>query len=447
MKKFDVIVIGAGSGLDVAAFADEQGMKVAIVEKGPMGGTCLNRGCIPSKMLIHSADVAEIIKSSEKFGIKSKIESIDFPSIVKRVSASVDKDALDIEENIRKSKNATLYKVEAKFTGSKRLQAGDEEITSDLIIIVGGTRPSVPAIEGLDKIKYLTSREALRLTSQPRHMVIIGAGYIAAELAHFYGALGTKITVLVRRDKLLKEEDDEIATWFTKEFGKKYEILFNTQASKFSQKGDEITIELKDKNKPIACDQVLIAAGRIPNTDILDVKATGVDTDDRGYIKVDDYLRTNVDGIWAFGDIIGKLPLKHTANYEVNYIIRNAFYRKFDPVDFHGIAHAIFSSPQVAGVGKTEEKLKAEKVKYKVGKYEYKNVAMGDALQENGLVKVLASEDGEILGCHIIGPDASTLIQEAVIAMKTTGNISAINKSVYVHPALPEVVQRAFESV
>lgn len=447
MKKYDVIVIGAGSGLDVAAFADEQNLKVAIVEKGPMGGTCLNRGCIPSKMLIHSADVAEIIKSSEKFGIKSKIESIDFTSIVKRVSASVDKDAAEIEKNIKKSKNATLYKMDAKFTGPKVLRVGDKQITSDLIIIASGTRPTIPSIKGLNTINYLTSKEALRLKKQPKHLVIIGAGYIAAELAHFYGSLETKITILVRHDKLVREEDGEISAWFTREFSKKYEILFNTEAEAFFQKGNDINIKLKGKNKPLTCDQVLIATGRIPNTDILDVGATGVEVNDKGFIKVDKYLKTNVEGIWAFGDIIGKLPLKHTANFEVNYIIRNAFYHKNDPVDFHGIAHAIFSSPQIAGVGMTEEKLKEENIKYKVGKYEYKDVAMGDAIQENGLVKVLAGEDGEILGCHIVGPDASILIHEAVVAMKTTGNIKAITNSVYVHPALPEVVQRAFESI
>jgi len=197
LKKFDVIIVGSGAGLEVASFAAEKGMSVAIIEEGPLGGTCLNRGCIPSKMLIHSADVLETIKSSEKFGIKSKIESIDFASIVKRVSEVVDSDSNGIEKAIRESGNPTLYKVRSKFIGPKQMQVGSEQIEADKVFIVGGTRSSIPPVPGLETTPYLDSTKALRLVSQPEHLVIIGGGYIAAELAHFYGALGTKITILV----------------------------------------------------------------------------------------------------------------------------------------------------------------------------------------------------------------------------------------------------------
>jgi len=448
MKKFDVLVVGSGAGLEVASFAAEKGMSVALVEEGPLGGTCLNRGCIPSKMLIHSADVAETIRSSEKFGIKSKIESVDFASIVKKVSEVVDTDSSGIEKAIRESDNPTLYKVKGKFIGHKQMQVGDEQIEADKVFIVGGTRPSIPPLPGLDSTPYLDSTKALRLGKLPEHMVVIGGGYIAAELAHFYGALGTKITILVRGERMLDNEDEEIANWFTKEFSKKYEILFKTEVEAVSYQDNEFTLKLKGEgNDKIRADQLLVATGRRPNTDILDVKATGVEMDEKGYIKVNQYLETSVEGVFAFGDILGILPFRHTANDQVGFSIRNAFTDKKVPFDPFAIGHAVFSSPQIGGVGKTEQELKKMSVKYKVGRAQLKDTAMGGALQENGLAKVLVDEQDNILGCHIIGPQASILIHEAIVAMKTNGNATAITNSVYIHPALPEWLQRAFFAI
>lgn len=443
MKKYDCIVIGSGSGLDIASFAHRRGLSVAIVEEGPMGGTCLNRGCIPSKMLIHCADVAETIRGSKKFGIKSRIEKIDFAAIVKRVSRIVDADAAKIEKAIRNTNGMTLYKARGKFVSEKTMEVGGETISADKVFIVGGTRSVVPPIPGLDTIPYLTSTEALRVAKQPKSMIIVGGGYIAVELAHFYGALGTDVTLLVREERLVDREDTEISSWFSKEFAKKYTVMFKTEIASVARRGKQSVVALKDSKKSVAADQVLVAVGRIPNTDILNVAATGVGMNARGYITVNGSLETNVPGIWALGDIAGILPFKHTANLQAEHAVRHAFSGETKPLDYHAIPHAIFSSPQVAGVGKTEEELKKEGVPYKAGRYEYKHTGMGAALQENGLVKILAGVDGTILGCHIVGPDASSIIHEVVVAMNTTGNVSAITDSVHVHPALSEVVQRA----
>lgn len=448
MKKYDVIVIGSGAGLEVASFAAGRGMSVAIVEEGPLGGTCLNRGCIPSKMLIHSADVAETIKNSQKFGIKSKIEGIDFASIVKRVSNTVDTDSGNIEKSIRESGNPTLYKLRGKFIGPKHMQVGEEEIEAEKIFIVAGTRPTFPSIPGLENTRYLDSTSALRLEKQPEHLVVIGGGYIAAELAHFYGSLGTKVTILVRGNLMLNNEDEEIAQWFTKEFSQKHEILFDTQAESISYQDNKYTITLKGKGRSIKTDQLLVVTGRTPNTDILDVKATGVETNDHGYIKVNDYLETNIPGIFSFGDIVGILPFRHTANDQVGYAIRNAFTDQKVAFDYFAIGHAVFSSPQVGGVGKTEQELKKGGVTYKVGRAQLKDTGMGGALQTNGLAKVLTDETGEkILGVHIVGPDASILIHEAIVAMKANGTVKAITNTVHIHPALPEWLQRAFFAI
>lgn len=443
MKKYAVLVIGAGTGTDIAAFAAEKGLSTALVEEGPLGGTCHNRGCIPSKMLIHSADVADTINNSEKFGIKAKIESIDYPSIVNRVFNQIDKQSKEMEEAAYETENITFYKTRGKFISPKVMKVGDEEITAEKIFIVCGTRPAVPPIKGLDKIKYLTSNEALRLTKQPKDLVVIGGGYIAAELTHFFSSLGTKVTVLVRGNRLLEREDSEIADWFTKEVSKKWNILLNTEVDEFFPDGERINIKLKD-GKQISSEQVLLATGRVPNGDILDLKTGGLELDERGNLKINEYLETNLEGVWGLGDIVGILPLKHTANHQASYAIKNAFLNKHEKVNYRVIPHAVFSSPSVAGVGKTEDELKKMGISYRVGRKEYKETAMGEALQENGLVKILVDKENTILGAHIIGPDASTLIHELVVAMTTSGKVSAIKESVYVHPALSEVVQRAF---
>jgi len=451
MQSFDLIVIGAGSGLNVSSAAADRGMKTAVVEKGPMGGTCLNRGCIPSKIIIHSADVAETIKKGRDFGINSKISSINFKKITSRASKLVDKDAKEIESAIIEDKNTTLFKAEAKFIGERTLKVGKETIKGDKIIIAAGTRPSVPPIEGLSEIGYITSDEALRLKKQPKTMTILGGGYIAAELAHFYGALGTKINIIQRRRFLIPEEDEEVSAKFTEIFKRKYNVLTEFNAVKVSKKGRKffVAAENKKSKKKITSDALLVATGRIPNTDILDVKKTNVEIDEKGFIKTNEYLETTAKNIWALGDIVGKFLFKHSANLEAEYVYGNAVLNKKVKVDYSAMPHAIFSSPQIAGVGLREQDLMERKINYAVGRYEFIKSGMGLALQDNeGFVKIFADrKTKKILGCHILGSEASTLIHEVIVAMKAGLTTDAIQNAVHIHPALSEVVQRAVNNI
>jgi len=451
MRSFDLIVIGAGSGLIISSAAAEKGLKVAVVEKGPMGGTCLNRGCIPSKIIIHSADVAETIRKSKSFGISSKINSIDFKYITGRASKIVDKDAKEIEGGIRENKNTTLFKVEAKFISERTLQAGKETIKGDKIIIAAGTRPSIPNIEGLQDVDFITSDEALRLRKQPKTMTILGGGYIAAELAHFYGSLGTKINIIQRGSLLVPNEDEEIAGKFTEIFKKKYNVLTNFNAAKVMKKGKKFIVAAQSGKsaKKLISDALLVATGRTPNTDILDVKKGNIEVDEKGYIKTNECLETTAKHTWAFGDIAGKYLFKHSANLEAQHVYYNAILNKKIPVDYSAMPHAIFSSPQIAGVGMREQDLKQKNIDYAAGRYDYINSGMGAALQDNdGFVKIFADrKTRKILGCHILGTDASTLIHEVIVAMKNNLSADAISNSVHVHPALSEVVQRAVNSI
>lgn len=441
--KFDLIVIGSGSGLDIANAAAARGMNVAIVEEGPLGGTCLNRGCIPTKILIHSADVIQTINKAHLFGIKAKKPKIDFKKVMERARI-VDKDAQQIEEAVKKSK-MTLFKARAKFTGPKTLKVGKEEITADKIVIAAGTRPSIPPIEGLDKVRYMTSDEALKVKRLPKKLIIIGGGYIACEFAHFFGSMGSEITILQRNVRLLPDEDEEIALKFTELFSKQYTVKLKSAVKKVEKKDKMIVVYTADGSSYEGTD-LIIATGRTPNTDILNMAKTGVAVNEHGYIETNEYMETFVPGIWAIGDIAGKYLFKHSANLEAEYVtIALVTPAHRHPVDYTAMPHAVFTNPQIAGVGATEQDLKAKGEDYMVGRYKYSGTGMGEAIAEqDGFVKFIADYEGKILGCHIIGPEASILLHEVLVAMKAgSGKLGDIVNTVHIHPALSEVVQRA----
>ena len=244
MPNFDLIVIGSGSGLEISSEAAEMGLSVAVVENGPFGGTCLNRGCIPSKMLIHCADVMETIQRSEIFGIKAKVESVDWKAIIRRVYDEIDADAQSIEDGNRESPNISVYKGAGRFVGEKTLEVNGERISAETVLIAAGTRPSIPDIPGLQEVPHITSDEALRLSEQPKRLAIIGGGYIAAEMAHFFGALGTEVTIIHRRPLLLREEDQQVAKRFTEVFQRKFKMLLSAETTRVSQNNAGINLDV-----------------------------------------------------------------------------------------------------------------------------------------------------------------------------------------------------------
>ena len=449
MKSYDLIVIGSGSGLEISTEAAERGLSVAVVEHGPFGGTCLNRGCIPSKILIHCADVMETIKRSELFGIKANVEAVDWQYIVRRASDEVDEESRMVEEGNQQAPNIDVYKDTVRFVGEKTLEVSGERISAETIVIAAGTRPWVPEIPGLSDVPYMTSDEALRLQEQPRRLTIVGGGYIAAEMAHFYGSLETEVTVVHRGPTLLREEDEQVAHRFTEVYQRRFKLLLNAQVTGVARQGEETIVEVSagGHRLSVPSDALLFATGRVPNTDLLEVANTGVEVDQQSFVEADEYLETSVPGIWTLGDILGRYLLKHSANLEAAYVANNIFNPDHKvAVDYHAMPHAIFTSPQVASVGLTEQAAKDQGVPYVAATYDYYDTAYGSSIEDkDGFAKVLAhSETDEILGCHIIGSEASMLIQEAANAMRMRLTTEAITQAIYVHPALPEVVQRAF---
>jgi mycothione reductase len=456
MERFDLIVIGSGSGLDVASGLAQQGRKVALIESGPLGGTCLNRGCIPSKMLIHSADLVETLRGTAEFGIRVQGYTIDFPAIVRRVTRTVDEDSRNLERGLRSSSNPRLYREEGRFVGPKTIRVGSDTLTADQILIASGGRPTVPSIPGLKEAGFLTSTEALRLSEQPKSLAIIGGGYIAVELAHFFGALGTKIDIIQRHPNLIPREDEEVSAKFTEVFRRKYSVHTDYETESVSRSGNRYEVRIRrtdgdGERRTITAEQLLVATGWTPNGDRIDVARTGVKTDEKGFVLTNEYLETNVPGIHALGDAVGHFLFKHSANLEAQYDYWNLLDpQRKTPVDYTAMPHAIFSSPQVAGVGETEQALRKRNANYAVGRYRTHDTAMGTAIGDrDGFVKILVDRGTDtILGCHILGQDAATLIQEVVVAMRAgEGSVRTLRRAVHIHPALNEVVQRAAYAV
>jgi dihydrolipoamide dehydrogenase len=447
MKTYDVIVVGSGSGGEIVDAAISHGISVAWVDKGPLGGTCLNVGCIPSKILIYPADRIMEILEAKKLGITADIKEIDFQSMMRRVQQPIQESHAAMEEGISQVENLTYYKDTGFFIKDYTMKVAGTEINAEKIFLGSGARPFIPPIKGLEAIPYLTNENVFELEEKPKDMIIIGGGYIAVEFAHFFSAIGTKVTIVQRADRLIPGVEPEISDLLKKQFEKRMNIYLNTEVLEAHQHGTVVTVRgrVDDSGKEIveSAEKIFVAAGRQSNADLLQVQNTGVKTDVRGYIQVNEYLETSKKNIWAFGDAIGKAMFKHVANEEAAIVWRNAFHEKKTKMDYHAIPYAIFTYPEIAAVGLTE----AEAGKHHqilVGKARYADVAKGDAMMENdGFAKVIVEKQtGKILGFHIIGPSASILIQEVINVMALEGNIAFLSQGMHIHPALPELILR-----
>jgi mycothione reductase len=450
MKKFDLIVIGSGAGMNVAANAVAHGMNVAVIDNGPLGGTCLNRGCIPSKVMLYPADVIRMAEEAKAIGVHVKVEKVDFDLIMKRVWEIVLEDRHEMEHGVAHTKELEFFNMDSSFVSDYTMQVGRERITADRIIIASGARPFIPPIEGLEKVGYLTSATLFDVKEPPESLVIVGGGYIAAEFAHFFSAIGTQVTIIGRNPRLLPDEEPEISELLRRKMSSYCQVHTGYEAVRTEgRNGLKAVIAMNGSDgqpREFTGREILIAAGRSSNSDILKPEKTGVETDERGWIKTDPLLRTTKEGIWALGDARGKHMFRHTANYEAEVVWRNAFTEHQHPVDEHAVPHAVFTHPQVASVGMTEEQAKKSH-EILVGIKKYYDVAKGYAMgEEEGFVKVIVEgETGQILGAHIIGPHAAILVQQLVYVMNAEEqDYWPLARAQTIHPALSEVVVGAF---
>jgi mycothione reductase len=444
---FDLAIIGTGSGNSIVdeRFADR---KVAILEKGTFGGTCLNVGCIPTKMFVYPADLAHAAAHGERLGIETVFEGARWREIRDRIFRRIDPISV-AGRNYRAaaSPNTTLFEGHARFVGERTIDTGTgETITADQVVVAAGSRPVVPPIEGLADVPFHTSDTIMRIDELPRRLAVIGGGFVAAELAHVFASFGSEVTVLNRSDALLREEDEDISARFTDLARERWDVRLETQATRVEAYDGRTRLHLDD-GTTLDADLLLVATGRRSNSDGLDLDRTGVEVDEHDLVVVDEFQRTTAEGVWALGDVSNRFQLKHVSNHEARVVAHNLLHpEQLRAADHSNVPSAVFSHPQVASVGLTEREARELGVAYVTSRQAFGDTAYGWAMEDtSSFAKLLADPtSGLLLGAHLIGPQGSNLIQPLIQAISLGQTVHDVARGQYwIHPALMEVVENA----
>lgn len=451
MDHVDLAIIGSGSGNSLVTpdFADR---RVAVVEPGPFGGTCLNVGCIPTKMFVYAAEVATTIRDSERYGIDSTLDRVRWPDIRDRVFGRIDPIAEGGKQYRIDGDNTSAYLGRARFIGPRRLHialndGGSTQVEADQIVIATGSHPTVPIQLQDSGATLYTSDTVMRLQELPERMVIVGGGYVGCEFAHVFASLGVDVTLVVRGSRLLRDLDSEISRRFTTETEHYWDIRLDTEVAMVTARGGNRVDAVLTDGTSVTDAVLLVATGRAPSTGDLGLEAAGVQTRPDGRVKVDAHGRTNIEGVWALGDVSSDYQLKHVANHEARVVAHNLAHsedlREFDE---KFVPSAVFTHPQIAAVGATQDELDEQGIDYAVKVQAYGDVAHGWATEDtSGVCKVLADPaTGHLLGAHIMGYQASNLIQLLVQGMSLNLTAEQIARGqMWIHPALSEVVENA----
>jgi len=460
---FDLVIVGTGSGNTIMG-REFQDLTIAVVESGRFGGTCLNVGCIPTKGFVYAADVAESAGRAGALGVYATVDSINWPAMRNRIFGRID-EISDSGQKFRegpKWPNITVFSGTGRFTGHKAMtvdkaDGGTAQLTADRFVLAAGGRPVIPDIPGLDEDAIgrgvvHTSDTVMRIDELPERLVVVGGGYIAAEFAHIFASFGTHVTQLVRGSRMLRHHDSDIATTFTDCTQRRYDLRRDTDVCGIkpaTSGGDGVTVFIEGPygDATVDADLLLLATGRRPNSDLLNLPATGVTVDAQHLIVVDEYQETVVSGIYALGDISSPFALKHVANHEARVVRHNLMHPDDRwQTDHRFVPAAVFTEPQIASVGLTEEQAQRRNINYVVGRRDYGGTAAGWAREDStGFVKVLADPaTGLLIGAHVIGPEAATVIQPLIQAMSFGQRAHDVARGQYwIHPALPEVVENA----
>ncbi|BBZ07262.1 mycothione reductase [Mycolicibacterium doricum] len=454
MAHFEIAIIGSGSGNTILdqRYVDK---RVAVCEEGVFGGTCLNVGCIPTKMFVYSAGIAQSVGDARRFGIDAHIDGVRWSDIVSRVFGRIDPLSTGGEHYRRSTPNVEVFSSHARFAGALpdgryRLRTADgDEFTADQVVIAAGSRATVPPAIADCGVAYHTSDTIMRLAELPEHVVIAGGGYVAAEFAHIFSSLGSRVTIVIRGTAMLADADDTVCERFTDIAGKKWEIRTRRNIVGGSTDESGVTLNLDD-GSALRGDVLLVATGRVPNGDRLDAHLAGVAVED-GRVTVDEYQRTTARNIFALGDVSSRYQLKHVANHEARVVKENLLVDWDDtdaliPANHRNVPSAVFTEPQIASVGLTENDARAQGFRIRSKVQDYSDVACGWAMEDNdAFAKLIVDDDtGLLLGAHIMGHQASSIIQPLVQAMAFGLPAQDMARGQYwIHPALPEVVENA----
>ena len=491
MEHFDLVIVGSGAGLMVMEAALNKGLRCAIIEKAKFGGTCLTKGCIPSKMLVYPADFIREAQTAERFGVKAGPVRLDWDVVSKRMWNQIDFNKT-IEGNLYHLPNLTVYKGSAAFVDAHRMRVcrpgePDELISGDKFVLAAGARSFVPPVEGLEEAGYITSERFFgdKYPNTPyKSLAIIGGGAIGCEFAHIFSAFGTRVTMISRTSGILNKEEEDVARFVERQFADVgIGVLGDSDAISAAAQGDKKRLTVKNSQTGaetvVECEEILVAAGVRSNADSLALENAGIETDAHGWIETNAFLETSQPHIWAIGDINGKYQFRHKANYEAQILIQNLFSEgEKTEVRYDAVPWTIFTHPQVSHVGMTEKEARQQGLRYQTAKNRYSEVVSGRAMgyhdrdEDNGFVKMIIGENKKILGVHIVGPHSSVLLQPFVYLMNAgfqcqkkcqsvgpkefdalrilcpdVGSYAPINDSMVIHPSLNELTAWVFEKL
>ena len=463
---YDIALIGSGSANSFPG-PEFAGRSIVQIDRGVgpghvFGGTCLNLGCIPTKMFVHTANLAHTPAESARFGVTEQLRHVDWPAIRDRIFGRIDPITAGGEQyraEHEDNANLTLLRGTARFLDRRTLQVSGHDgsertISADTIVLGAGSRPVLPEIDGLAEARPHTSDTIMRIAQLPASLAILGSGVIAVEMAHIFASLGVEVTLIARPAQLLRAADADVSARLTEILGDRLRLETELSTTSVRRTGEGIELRgLRDGAEvTVQAEELLVAVGRRPNSDLLDVAAAGIDTAEDGRVRVDEHQRVLgagevLEGLWAFGDLSSAEQLKHVANHEQRIVRHNILHpEQLRRSDTMPIPSGVFTHPQIAWVGLDEESARRSGRRVKVAVQEYASIAYGWAMEDStGFAKIIAdAETTEILGAHLIGPEATTLVQLLIQAMSTGQTARDIATTQYwIHPAMPELIENA----
>jgi len=458
MKSYDAIVIGSGQGgTPLARKLGNKGLKTAIIERRWAGGTCINDGCTPTKTMVASARIAYMAGRAKEFGLRLNEFSIDMAAVYNRKQRVVESFRNSSEKGLLDTKNIDLIYGEATFTGNRELQitlrnGNEESMTAEKIFINVGSRPSIPKIEGLDHVNFLTSTSIMELQEVPEHLIAIGGGYISLEFGQMFRRFGSKVTILEHADRFLAREDEDIADEIRKILEDEgIEILTGCDTRKVSRSdnGVSVIVKMTDEEKNFTGSHILIGAGRTPNTDGLNLDKTGVDVNERGHIIVNNKLETTSQNIYALGDVKGGPEFTHISYHDHLVIYKNLFENGNESIDGRLVPYCMFTDPQLGRVGLSEQDARKKGINIKVAKLPMNHIARAiETSETRGLMKAIIDADTKkILGAAVLGEQGGEMMSMLEIAMMGGLTFETLKTAIFAHPLYAESLNNLFFSV
>jgi pyruvate/2-oxoglutarate dehydrogenase complex dihydrolipoamide dehydrogenase (E3) component len=453
MSAYDAIVIGSGqAGNPLSQKLADQGWSVALIEQDQLGGTCINTGCTPTKTMMASAQVAYYARNASRWGVNVGEVGVDLPGIVARKDRTVGQWRSGIERKIEERKTLRLYRGHARFVGPHEVRVGEETLRSDRIFINTGARPDVPLVEGLQQVDFLNNASIMQLQQLPEHLLVLGGGYIGLEFGQMFRRFGSLVTIVHRGEQLLPREDADVAEALQAALeaeGVRFILGATTRRVEKQGFGVALQVESRGSTDTLSGTHLLVATGRRPNTEDLGLSAAGVETDEQGFVRVNNRLETNVPGIWALGDVKGGPAFTHISFNDYQIVYANLIEGGAVTTDHRPVPYAVFTDPQLGRVGLTEKEARATGGRIKVGKIPMSWVARAIERDETaGLMKLVVDDaTDQILGAAILASEGGELVQILHAVMLARAPYTMLKGAVYIHPTLAEGFWTLMEAV